>query len=357
VAKGAPLLEAYAPELLAAQREYAIASQGVQDLAQASPETQQSMMELAQASLARLRNWDMDAAQLHALARSDEVQRTVTLRAPVGGYVSEKKAVQGMRFMPGEVLYQISDLSSVWVLADVAEQDIALLRTGARARVSVGAYADKTFEATLGYIYPTLNSASRTVTVRLELPNRGGLLKPGMYAQVELPAGAPAPVLSVPLSAVIDSGVRQVALVQTAPGRFEPRELRLGARSEQHVQVLQGLREGEPVVVSANFLIDAESNLSAALSGLGAPAAMPGAAAGAGHQARGKVLEVDPAALSVTLSHGPVASLKWPAMTMDFTLAHSGLLRDLKPQASVDFEFVERGKGEWVITRVVPAGK
>jgi Cu/Ag efflux protein CusF len=200
------------------------------------------------------------------------------------------------------------------------------------------------------------------------LANPGGLLKPGMFAQLELAVGAKAKVLTVPVSAVIDSGARQMLLVQVGDakdGRFEPREVRLGARSENYLEVLSGLREGEPVVTSANFLIDAESNLKAAIAGFGSSpgnaaggAAMapgqPAAPAAAGHQAQGKVIEVDTKTQSVTISHGAVASLKWPAMTMDFTLANSALLKDLKPGAPVAFEFVERGKGEWVITKITP---
>jgi RND family efflux transporter MFP subunit len=272
VAKGQVLLEAYSPELVAAQREYAIAAQGVQAMGQAGPEAQKSMRQLADASLVRLRNWDVSEEQVRELSLSGTAKRTLTLRSPVSGIVTEKKAVQGMRFMPGEVLYQVTDLSSVWVMADVAEQDIASVRLGARATVRLNAYPDKTFSAALTTIYPTLNVQTRTVPVRLELSNPGGLLKPGMFAQLEMAVGAKSKVLTVPVSAVIDSGVRQLLLVQVgdpAEGRFEPREVQLGARSESYLQVLSGLSEGERVVTSANFLIDAESNLKAAIAGFG----------------------------------------------------------------------------------------
>jgi RND family efflux transporter MFP subunit len=267
VAKGQPLFEAYAPDLLAAQREYTIAVQGMQALGQAGSDAKKSMQQLADASLARLRNWDVSDAQIKELTQSGVARRTLTFRSPVGGFVSEKKAVQGMRFMPGETLYQVSDLSVVWVVADVFEQDIAAVRTGARARVKINAYPDKTFDAALTYVYPTLNPETRTIPVRLELGNAGGLLKPGMYAQVELPVGGNRKVVTVPVSAVIDSGARQVVLVQVGDGRFEPREVHIGARSDNFMEVLKGVHEGEQVVVSANFLIDAESNLKAAIAG------------------------------------------------------------------------------------------
>jgi RND family efflux transporter MFP subunit len=374
IARGQVLFEAYSPELVAAQREYAIATQGVQALAQAGPEAQISMQQLADASLARLRNWDVSEEQVKELAASGSTKRTLTFRSTVSGIVTEKKAVQGMRFMPGDALYQVTDLSAVWVVADVSEQDIGAVKLGARATVKINAYPDKAFSAALTYIYPTLNAETRTVPVRLELSNPGGLLKPGMFAQLELAVGAKAKVLTVPVSAVIDSGARQMALVQVGDakeGRFEPREVKLGARSENYLEVLSGLREGELVVTSANFLIDAESNLKAAIAGFGSSAGnSTGGAAMAptqtaattsatstvnGHQAQGKVVEVDAKAQSVTISHGAVASLNWKAMTMDFALANSAQLKDLKPGLSVDFEFVERAKGEWVITKITPA--
>ncbi len=272
VARGQLLFEAYSPELVAAQREYAIATQGVRAMAQAGPEAQKSMQQLADASLVRLRNWDVSEEQVKELAASGSSKRTLGFLSPVSGIVTEKKAVQGMRFMPGDALYQVTDLSSVWVMADVAEQDIGAVKTGARATVKINAYPDKTFTAALTTVYPTLNAETRTVPVRLELANPGGLLKPGMFAQLELAVGNKARVLTVPVSAVIDSGARQMLLVQLGgakDGRFEPREVKIGARSENYLEVLSGLREGEPVVTSANFLIDAESNLKAAIAGFG----------------------------------------------------------------------------------------
>ena len=366
VTKGQALLEVYSPELVSAQREYAIAMQGVKELSGADATAQGGMQQLAHASLQRLKNWDISEAQVQQLAQSGQATRTLTFRSPATGIVMEKKAVQGMRFMPGETLYQVADLSHVWVLADVAEQDIGQLKTGAKASVRINAYPDKTFNGVVTYIYPTLNAASRTVPVRVELANPGGLLKPAMFAQLELPVSAKGPVLTVPLSAVIDSGTRQVVLVQLDAGRFEPRSVKLGGRSDDVVEVLSGIKNGEQVVVSANFLIDAESNLKAALSGFGSTQNSPVALAdkaqaatktivSSGHNASGKVLSVDAKDGSISISHGPVASLKWPAMTMEFKAANPSLLGALKPGTNVDFEFVERAAGEWVITAAKPS--
>ncbi len=359
VAKGQPLFEAYSPELLAAQREYAIAMQGAREL---PGDAAAGMRRLAEAGLARLRNWDIPPDQLDAIA-SGPARRTLTVRSPVAGVVTEKKALQGQRFMPGDTLFQVTDLSAVWVVADVFEQDLGLVRPGAKATVTLDAYPGKTFTGTIGYVYPTLKPETRTVPVRIELPNPGGLLKPGLFAQVALQAGDPAPVLTVPASAVIDSGTRRIVLVQAGEGRFEPRPVQLGARSEAYAQVLSGVREGELVVVAANFLIDAESNLQAAIGGMAAPAAASAAASSAsparpsvvGHRAQGTVDEIDRQAGTVSLSHGPVPSLKWPAMTMEFKVANAALLQGLKPGAVVAFEFVERQPGDWVITSLAPA--
>jgi RND family efflux transporter MFP subunit len=375
VAKGQPLFEVYSPELVSAQREYAIAAQGVQAMSGAGSEAQGGMKQLAESSLARLRNWDLSPEQIATLVKTGEAKRTITFRSPVSGIVTEKKALQGMRFMPGESLYQVTDLSSVWVLADVFEQDIGLVKTGARADVKINAYPGKTFQGKITYVYPTLKAETRSVPVRVELANPGHLLKPAMFSQVEVQVGAKTPVLTVPDSAVIDSGTRRIVLVQLKEGRFEPREVKTGAHSDNFVEVLEGVREGEQVVVAANFLIDAESNLKAAIGGLGAapaPAATPGtpAASGAapaapakvaasgsvGHKGQGTVDSVDLKGGTVSLNHDAIASLKWPAMTMEFKAANPSLLKDLKPGAPVSFEFVERQAGEWVITSITPTG-
>jgi Cu(I)/Ag(I) efflux system membrane fusion protein len=357
VSRGQPLFDVYSPELVSAQREYVIAAQGVESIRDGSPEAQASMRQLAESSLVRLRNWDIPDAQIQALAKSGTARRTLTLRAPVAGVVLEKKALSGMRFMPGESLYQIADLSSVWVVADVFEQDVAQVAPGAPATITLGAYPGEKFSGKVSYIYPTLNPETRTIPVRVELPNPGMKLKPAMFAQMELAVHGKE-ALTVPLSAVIDSGTRRVVLVQVGEGRFEPREVSLGARGDNYVEVLEGLREGEPVVVAANFLIDAESNLKAALGSLSPSTPTNTAEAPktqakpVSHRADGTVEAVDAKTGSITLNHGPIASLKWPAMSMEFALANASLAQKLKPGDRVTFEFVERQPGDYVITQI-----
>ncbi len=366
VVRGQPLFEVYSPELVSAQREYVIAMQGVQAMGAAGGEAQAGMKQLAESSLARLRNWDLSSEQIAALVKTGEAKRTITFRSPVSGIVTEKKALQGMRFMPGDALYQVTDLSSVWVLADLFEQDIGLVKLGAKASVKMNAYPNQLFEGRITYVYPTLKAETRTVPVRIELANPRQLLKPAMFAQVEVQVGAGGAVLAIPESAVIDTGTRRIVLVQLQEGRFEPREVRLGARSADYVEVQDGVRAGEQVVVAANFLIDAESNLKAVIGGLGhgshAPAA-PASTASAvvapavvppvvGHKGQGTVAGVDARAGTVSVNHGAIASLKWPAMTMEFKVANPALLQGLKPGAPVAFEFVERGQGDWVVTGI-----
>jgi RND family efflux transporter MFP subunit len=335
VALGQALFEVYSPELISAQREYAIAAQAATS---GSAESRVAMQQLAEASLTRLRNWNVDAEP----AKSG-VSRTLTFRSPFAGVVTEKKAVQGMRFMPGEVLYQIADLSSVWVLADVPEQDIALVKTGGTAAVRVDAYPDRKFEGRVAYVYPTLKAETRTVSVRVELANPGGLLKPAMYAQVDFAVGDARSVVAVPSAAVIDSGTRKVVVVELGEGRFEPRAVKTGARGDQYIEILDGVREGERVVAAGNFLIDSESNLKAALGGMEAPKTV-------GHHAVGKLDAIEGG--TVTITHDPVASLKWPKMTMEFVPANAALFADITPGTPITFEFVERKPGEWVITKV-----
>ncbi|RIX45531.1 MAG: efflux RND transporter periplasmic adaptor subunit [Rhodocyclales bacterium GT-UBC] len=354
VGRGQPLFEVYSPELVSAQREYAIAAQGVARLNEAGGEAQAAMRQLADASLQRLKNWDISDEQLKAIARSGEARRTLTFRSPVGGIVTEKKAVQGMRFMPGEALFQIADTSSVWVQADVFEQDIAALSVGQTARIRINAYPGEVFSGRVAYVYPTLKSETRSVPVRIELANAKGRLKPAMFAEVDIPVANAAPMITVPNAAVIDSGSKQVVIVQVGEGRFEPRPVKLGQRGSDFVQILDGIREGEQVVSSANFLIDAESNLQAALGGMQkVEPAGAGKPATVGHKAAGTLNAIDSAAGSVSISHAPIASLNWPAMKMDFVLANPALVAGLKPGSKIEFEFVERQPGEWVITSLV----
>jgi Cu(I)/Ag(I) efflux system membrane fusion protein len=281
VKRGQPLMEVYSPELVSAQEEYLIARSGQEALRNGTAESVSGADQLAEAALQRLRNWDISAAQLQRLQSEGTVTRTLTVYSPANGVVLEKTAQQGMRFMPGEILFRIADLSTVWLIADVFEQDLSLVQPGQPVKISVDAWPEQEFSGEVAYIYPTVSPQTRAVQVRVEMSNPHGLLKPDLYASVQLVSTGDT-ALTVPDSAVIDSGTRQVVLVQREEGLFEPREVTLGRRSDDYVEVLHGVTEGEKVVVRANFLIDAESKLQSALDGFSADA-QPGPEHGGDH--------------------------------------------------------------------------
>jgi Cu(I)/Ag(I) efflux system membrane fusion protein len=284
VRKGQALMETYSPELVSAQQEYLIAWKSTHSLRSGASDVQAGMQQLAQNSLERLRNWGISEEQLERLRSDGQVRRELPLTSPVDGIVLEKPAVQGMRFMPGEVLYKLADLSTLWLITKIFEQDLGMVRPGQTASIVVNAFPGAVFKGQVAFVYPTLDPQTRTAQVRIELPNAKGLLKPAMYANVTLsiPHSTEA-VLSVPDSAVIDTGTQQLVLVERGEGLYEPRRVKLGMRAEGYVEVLEGLSAGEKAVVAANFLIDAESNLKAALGSFGGEAKQDAPDAHAGH--------------------------------------------------------------------------
>lgn len=299
VKRGQPLMDVYSPELVSAQEEYLIAWNGRQSLRNGTEESLVGVGQLAESALKRLRNWDISDAQLQRLKKDGKATRTLTLYSPANGVVLEKMAVAGMRFMPGEPLFKIADLSVIWLLADVFEQDLALVHVGQSVKISVNAYPEKELTGKIAYIYPTVTPETRTAKVRVELANLGGMLKPDMYASVQLVSGhGKAGTLTVPDSAVLDSGTRQIVLVRRGEGLFEPREVKLGMRGNGYVEVIEGISTGEEVVISANFLIDAESNLRAAIGGFGHSA----------HGSKDKPVAAQPAATATAVDSGRVDS-------------------------------------------------
>jgi membrane fusion protein, copper/silver efflux system len=273
VRRGQTLLSVYSPELVSAQEEYLIALRADEALASDtnSPQTTfDARSRLADAALARLRNWDVPSALIARLRTERIASRSLVLTSPIAATVLDKSAVEGMRFMAGETLYRLADLSVVWAMVDVPEQDLASLSIGQLAHFQTRALPGQSFAGRVSFIYPTVNATSRTVRARIELANRDGRLKPAMFGDIVLEsAGSAQPRLAVPVDAVIDSGTRQIVLIARDEGRFEPREVTLGLRGAQLVEILTGLTAGDAVVVAANFLIDAESSLRGSLAGLG----------------------------------------------------------------------------------------
>jgi Cu(I)/Ag(I) efflux system membrane fusion protein len=241
VRRGEALLEVYSPDLVLAQREYLVARSAAADMAHADPMARDNAKAIAAAALSRLKNWDISADQIARLQRSGTATRTLILSAPIGGIVMEKAALQGLHFGAGDMLYRIVDLSTMWLLADVFEQDLAQMRPGQSAKLTVQAYPGRVFDGRVAFVYPTVNAQTRTAKVRIEVPNPDLLLKTDMYATVEIAAPVEtASVLAVPDSAVLDTGTRQTVLVDRGEGRFEPHAVKLGARADGYVVVLEG---------------------------------------------------------------------------------------------------------------------
>lgn len=261
VRAGEPLFRVYSSQIQLAQIDLMVAVRAMKRGA-AGPDIARSL----DGAMQRLRNLGVPESRIHEVHETGANPRTLDWPAPAGGTVISKRVINGQRVAAGEELYRIADLSSVWVIADVAESDVAMIKLGTRATVTLRAYPMQPVEGEVTLIYPEVKPETRTVRVRIEVPNPDGRLKADMYADVVFRSGTDEiPVVTIPHSAVIDSGAEQVVLVAKGEGRFEPRVVKLGRRGEGYREVLDGLRAGEEVVTTATFLIDSESNLRAAL--------------------------------------------------------------------------------------------
>jgi Cu(I)/Ag(I) efflux system membrane fusion protein len=259
VVKGQPLMEIYSPAVSSAAAEY------ISTLS--SKVTGGSEGPYGKGSRQRLMNLDVPEAAIVAIEKGRNVPIGIEWTAPRDGIVLERNVTEGMRAQPGDVLFRIADHSVVWAIVDVAERDLGSVAVGQRTIVRARSFPGREFSGKINVIYPQITKETRTARVRVELPNPGLLLIHDMYVDAEIETGSAESVLAIPESAVLDSGSRQAVLVHKGEGRFEPREVKLGHRGEGFVEVREGLAEDDPVVTSANFLIDAESNLKAALKG------------------------------------------------------------------------------------------
>ncbi len=262
VKAGAPLFRLYSAPLVQAQLEYALAVKAARNV------RDMNQMAMVDGAAQKLRSLGMPEVRIREIQEGGTVPRTIEWPAPATGTVLEKKVISGQRVMAGDELYRIADLSTVWVIGEVPERDLGFITSGDRATITFRAFPSQPMEGRVTLIYPELKAETRTARVRIELPNPDGQLKPDMYADVVFhPDAGGKPVVAVPDSAVIDSGTRQLVLVVKGEGRFEPRAIKPGRRGDGYVEVLEGVKEGEEVVTTATFLIDAESNLRAALKG------------------------------------------------------------------------------------------
>ena len=272
VYKGEPLAEIYSPELVATQQEFLNALKWTKESSDAkavskqegSPELSQMIAKDATAMLAasrqRLVLWDISAQQIKNIEESGKTIRTLTLYSPANGFITQKMVVAGMKVMPGEKLFDVADLSNLWIIADIYESELALIKVGNKALITLAYLPGKELPSQIDYIYPSISAETRTVKVRLKLANLESKLKPQMFGNVEIKINL-GRKLMIPESAVIDTGKGMVAYVDLGNGAFEPREIKAGLRTDGYVEVLRGLTEGEKIVSAANFLVDSEAQL------------------------------------------------------------------------------------------------
>jgi Cu(I)/Ag(I) efflux system membrane fusion protein len=263
VTKGEPLFRFYSPQIQLAQADLLVAARAEGGYSKVKVEASRSLA----GAMQKLRNLDVPDSRIDEVHKTMTNPRTIDWASPATGDIVEKKVIQGQRVMAGDELFRIADHSVVWVVAEEAEADIGEIEVGMPATVTLRAFPNDPQAGEVSFIYPEMmNPETRTITVRIELPNPGGKMKTGMYAEVVFQAGVgDAMTVAVPNSAIINSGMRQVVLVAKGEGRFEPRAVELGRRGEGYTEITSGLEVGEEVVTSATFLIDAESNLKAAL--------------------------------------------------------------------------------------------
>ena len=340
VTRGQKIAEVYAPELLGAQQEY-LALMGIKN-GTITPD-------LLQAARNRLKLLGMTEGEISSIANHDKASPRFGIYASAAGIVTELNVREGAQIMPGLSLMQVSDLSQVWLIAEVAERDTSRIKIGSVANISLPNSSNETIKAKVNYLYPSLDLPSRTLSVRVDLPNKGGNLRPGMYANIafigEAHTGA-----AVPTESIISTGTRKVVIVQQGAG-FRPVEITTGQEQDNQTEVLSGLTESDSVVASGQFLIDSEASLSGVMAKLQAAPdstakeAMPAMAKKMPH-GHGKVTEVDVKSGKVTLAHEPIAELGWPAMTMGFSVKDPKQLATVKAGDSVEFDLKQDPKTE-----------
>ncbi len=337
VQRGQALARLFVPDWAGAQQEYlALKASGVEGAA-----------ELARAARNRLLLLGMTEEQVQAVDREGKPVTRVTIVSPADGVVGELAAREGMNVAAGAMLFRINGLATVWVNLDVPEAQSAAVRPGAALEATVPAYPGETFKGRVSAVLPEVNATTRTVRARAELSNPGAKLKPGMFARVQIAsagAGGKDAVL-VPSEAVIVTGERSVVIVDRGRGRYEPVSVKVGAEEGGRSEILEGLAGGERIVASGQFLIDSEASLRGVERRMNTPAS---------HHAEGKVERID--AKRLTISHGPVPSMQWGPMTMEFAAPASGMPPGLKAGDAVHFEFVQTPAGEFQATKIEPMG-
>ncbi|MEM6797300.1 MAG: efflux RND transporter periplasmic adaptor subunit [Acidobacteriota bacterium] len=266
VQRGQTLFEIYSPELVQTEQELLSALEFAREMAGAPEDASQRARSLVDAARTRLGYWDVSPEQIERLETTGEVFRTLAVQAPASGLVMKRlPGLEGMAVRPGMELFHIADLRSLWLSVELFEDDVAAVREGTAAEITLPYFPGEVFRGRVRFLEPELSEKTRTLSAKIEVPNRGGRLKKGMYATVDLRPRGVSDALTVPLEAVLRTGQRQVVVLALGDGRFEPRAVTLGAEAEGHAQILSGLEEGQEVVTSAQFLLDSESTLREAI--------------------------------------------------------------------------------------------
>lgn len=268
VKQGQELFTLYSPELVATQQEYLLALQSARELGDSDfAEVAQGARSLLEVTRRRLLLWDIPEYHIYDLERTGSVLKTLPIHAPISGTVIERKALAGLYVKPGDPLYTIADLSSIWILGDIYEYELPLIEIGQKADVTLSYDPRIHFEARVDFIYPTIDPQTRTAKVRLRLANPKERLKPDMYANVELkvPLGLR---LAVPKDAVLETGERRIVFLHHGGGKLEWRTVATGLRANEWLEITAGIQPGDHIVTSANFLLDSESQLKAAVGGM-----------------------------------------------------------------------------------------
>ena len=338
VRKGQALATVFAPEWLGPQNELLALQR-----ANVSPD-------LIAAARDRIRAMSIPAELLRRSEEAGTAQARFTLTAPASGVVAELGIREGVAVAPGMTLFRIAGLEKVWAVAEVPEAQALRLSPGQKVAVTLQADGTQTFSGELQKILPEVNAATRTLKARFEVDNRSGKLTPGMLLSLQI-AGPRTSSLVLPSEAVIRTGKRVVAIVRKENGAFEPRAVSVGRDVGDETEVLQGLSEGEQVVASGQFLIDSEASLRSVLGSMSAPVSAPISTTGV-HVGEGKVESIN--ADAITISHGPIASLQWPSMTMGFGKPEPHAFADIKPGDRVRFEFKEGGPSGYALVKVQP---
>lgn len=344
VRKGQPLAQIYSPEWVVAQEEYLAVTRAGASL----------QGELREAAIARMRQAGMTESHIRLVRDTGKLQPRLAITSPVDGIVTEVGARDGMTVSPGTTLFRLASLATVWVLAEAPETHVAQLRPGQAVSAVAAALPGQTLTGKVDAILPDISPGTRTVRVRIELQNQGRQLLPGMFVTVRFEVAPGPDRLLVPTESLIRTGTRTIVMVETGPGGFSPVEVRTGAASAGQTEVLEGLKAGQKVVVSGQFLLDSEASLRGAAQRMSAAPATP-ATAGAGpeHEGSGRVEAVS--AHSMTISHEPIPSASWGAMTMDFAAPPSGMPKGFKPGDRIRFRFQLDRDGAATLSSVEPA--